>query len=209
GSESDALIQQIAFLDGVKFVGLHIYDGHLHQPSLEQRQADAGQIIVDVRKYAQRYPEVEIVGGGSPTFGIWAGQTDWQCSPGTTVFWDVGYANAFPELEFEIAAALVTRVVSKPGNGQICLDLGYKAISSEMPLERRVVLPKIDDAKFVSHSEEHLVVATEQTDDFHVGDALIAFPQHICPTVADHGFATVVRWGNATDEKWPVTARDR
>ena len=209
GSKCDALIQAVQQQPGVQFAGLHVYDGHLHEPSLDQRQSAAGDIIVAVRKFAQQYPDIEIVGGGSPTFGIWAGQTDWQCSPGTTVFWDVGYGAAYPDLEFQIAAALLTRVVSKPLKGQICLDLGYKAISSEMPLGERVTLPEIPDATLVGHSEEHLVVTTKMADDIRVGESFLAFPKHVCPTVADYPHANLVRWGNATGEVWPVTARDR
>ena len=209
GSKCDALIQSIEFNEGVTFAGLHVYDGHLHQPSLDERQSAAGDIIVAVRKYAQKYSDIEIIGGGSPTFGIWAGQTDWQCSPGTPVFWDVGYATNYPDLDFKIAAAMVTRVISKPGNDKLCFDLGYKSVSSEMSLERRVVFPQILDAELVGHSEEHLVVTTSQADEIAVGDAFLAFPTHICPTVADHAAAHVVRWGNATGETWPITARDR
>ena len=209
GSKCEALIRSIESHDAVQFAGLHVYDGHLHQPSLEERQAAAGDIIIAVRKYAQQYPDAEIVGGGSPTFGMWAGQTDWQCSPGTPVFWDVGYATAYSELEFKIAAAMLTRVISKPGKGQLCFDLGYKSVSSEMDLEHRVTFPEIPDAKLVAHSEEHLVVWTEMADQISVGQAFLAFPRHICPTVANHAFATVVRWGNATREALWVTARDR
>ena len=42
-----------------------------------------------------------------------------------------------------------------------------------------------------------------------VGDVLIGYPTHICPTVALHARATVVRGGAATGETWAVSARDR
>jgi D-serine deaminase-like pyridoxal phosphate-dependent protein len=42
-----------------------------------------------------------------------------------------------------------------------------------------------------------------------VGDVLIGYPTHICPTVALHARATVVRGGIATGETWAVSARDR
>ncbi|MGB7342950.1 MAG: D-TA family PLP-dependent enzyme [Pirellulaceae bacterium] len=219
GAGCDALIQKIDFLDGVKFAGLHVYDGHLHQTAWDERCIAAETIIADVREFLKQYPSAQVVGGGSPTFAVWAKQADckqadckqadWQCSPGTPVFWDVGYGRAYPDLEFEIAAALLTRVISKPGDNQICLDIGYKAISSEMPLPDRVVFPEIQDAVLVSHSEEHLVVSTSQADDIAVGKSFLAFPKHICPTVAMHSVAHLVRWGNATEETWPVTARDR
>ncbi|QDT13184.1 D-TA family PLP-dependent enzyme [Planctomycetes bacterium K23_9] len=207
GSQCEELIQKIDFLDAIQFAGLHVYDGHLHQPSLELRRRAACQIIDQVREFTKLYPNCDVVGGGSPTFSTWATETQWTCSPGTPVFWDVGYGSAYPDLDFDIAAAILTRVISKPGNDLLCFDVGYKAVSSEMPLERRVVFPEIADATLVSHSEEHLVIQTKHTAS--VGDAFLAFPQHICPTVADHAAAHIVRWGNVTDEIWPVTARDR
>jgi D-serine deaminase-like pyridoxal phosphate-dependent protein len=210
GPQVDQLRELIESCRGVRFGGLHLYDGHLHQSSADARSQSVKDILRSLRRYLDQHPVPAIVGGGSPTFVIWARQTDWQCSPGTTVFWDVGYAETFPELPFVIAAAMVCRVISKPGPpDHLCLDLGYKAISAEMPLERRVTFPALPDAKAVSQSEEHLVVSTASAGEFKVGDAIIALPGHICPTVALHRFATLVRNGKATTECWPVTARDR
>ena len=209
GAQFDALIQCIAETDQVHFAGLHVYDGHLHQPSLAERESSAGEIIDAVRSVTKQHPGIQVVGGGSPTFAIWARQADWQCSPGTPVLWDVGYASDYPDLDFQIAAALVTRVISKPSEDTICLDLGHKAVSSEMDLANRVVLPEIPDAKLIGHSEEHLVVFTSKASEIAVGDAFLAFPQHICPSVADHALAHIVQWSNATGEAWKVTARDR
>lgn len=209
GPEFDRLRERIESLPKLQYAGLHVYDGHLHAPSLDERKSDAGQIIARVQEYDRARPSPTIIGGGSPTFGVWAAETEWECSPGTTVFWDVGYGSNYPDLEFTMAIALLTRVISKPGDGQICLDLGYKSVASEMPLDRRVMLPEINDATFVGQSEEHLVVATSQADKITHGQHFLAFPRHICPTVALHASATVVRDGTVTGESWPVTARDR
>ena len=47
-------------------------------------------------------------------------------------------------MEFLHAAVLLTRVVSKPAKDLICLDLGHKAVGSEMP-QPRIKLLGIDD----------------------------------------------------------------
>jgi len=52
------------------------------------------------------------------------------------VFWDFGYDDKFPDLPFEIATLLLTRVVSKPGANRLCLDLGHKAVAAENPPPR-------------------------------------------------------------------------
>lgn len=209
GTKMDQLRDFIETQQGVQFAGLHVYDGHIHEPSLEIRQSIATAIITKIRDYDQANPSATIIGGGSPTFGIWADNTPWECSPGTPVFWDVGYGTAHPELPFSVAIALLTRVISKPDGNRLCLDLGYKAVASEMPLERRVFFPALTGVKFVGHSEEHLVIETPQAADVAIGDVFLGYPQHICPTVALHGFASIVRSGEATGQTWPVTARDR
>ncbi len=213
GQTCNKLIGQMESSDAVRFAGLHVYDGHLHQPSIDQRRSEVGKIKHGVCEFIRGliHPQAncDVVVGGSPTFAIWAEETNWALSPGTPIFWDVGYANAYAELDFKIAAALLTRVISKPAADLLCFDLGHKAISSEMPLQQRVTFPELGDAELVSHSEEHLVVRTSQATKQHVGDAFLAFPQHICPTVADHSAAHVVRCGRATGESWPVTARER
>ena len=79
--------------------------------------------------------------------------------------------SVFPDLHFLNAAALLTRVVSKPGPDLLCLDLGHKAVASEMP-QPRVVFPALPDAEFVTHNEEHLVLRTSHSAEFPIGTAL-------------------------------------
>ena len=193
----------------LEFAGLHVYDGHLHQPSLDERQQAVTHIHQEIADYVGEEGAPEIVAGGSPTFALWAQQAGIHCSPGTTVFWDIGYSEKFPDLQFEIAAALLTRVISKPGDKRICLDLGYKAIASEMPFERRLKIPNIEDARLVSHSEEHLVVEAATAASLAIGQPLLAFPRHICPTVALHNSVNLIRDSAITGQQWSVTARNR
>jgi D-serine deaminase-like pyridoxal phosphate-dependent protein len=129
------------------------------------------------------------------------------CSPGTTVFWDAGYGTTLPDLPFVPAIVLLTRVISRPSPGRLCLDLGHKAVASENP-HPRVVLFGLEDATAVGHSEEHLVLETPRAADFPVGTPIYGVPWHVCPTVALHDEAVVVRRGRAA-ERWPVVARAR
>jgi D-serine deaminase-like pyridoxal phosphate-dependent protein len=61
----------------------------------------------------------------------------------------------------------------------------------------------------VKHSEEHLVVESPEAASFALGTPLLAYPKHVCPTVALHAYATIVRNQQVTRETWRVTARDR
>jgi D-threonine aldolase len=101
----------------------------------------------------------------------------------------------------------LSRVVSKPTPDRLCLDLGHKAVASEMP-HPRVVFLNLPDARPVVHSEEHLVLETPQASRFKVGHCVYGIPWHVCPTVALHSKALVVRNGMAGGG-WEITARQR
>ena len=81
-------------------------------------------------------PVPSVVAGGTPTFPIHARRPDVECSPGTSVFWDWSYSTILPDLDFLPAVLLLTRIVSKPGENRLCLDLGHKAVASENPPPR-------------------------------------------------------------------------
>lgn len=219
GDETFVLCQQIVELPGVEFAGLHIYDGHVHDLERTERQAHHASAWQSVEPFFDRLKEAGIeipliVGGGSPTFPFHAktsGQSaiPYQCSPGTTLFWDAGYGSRHTDLEFKVAAVLLARVFSKPGDNSLCIDLGHKAVAAERPIDTRVQFPEIPDAKPIQQSEEHLVVEVENPDQFSVGDVVYGIPFHICPTVALHQEAVIVRDGRATGERWEVKARNR
>lgn len=192
--------------------GLHAYDGHLHEPDLAKRteqceEAFAPLVVLRNELLGQGFAVPALVAGGSPTFAIHAKHADRELSPGTTVLWDFGYGDKFPDLPFEPAAVLLTRVVSKLAGNRLCLDLGHKAVASENP-HPRVRLLEIPDATFVMHSEEHLVLETPRADEFAIGQCLHGIPRHICPTVALHSEAWVIQ-GGAAVTSWPITARGR
>jgi D-serine deaminase-like pyridoxal phosphate-dependent protein len=110
-------------------------------------------------------------------------------------------------MHFLPAAVLLTRVVSLPAPDSICLDLGYKSVSSEIA-HPRVVFPELPDAKAVTHNEEHLVLQLGQAHGFEPGHAFFGIPWHVCPSVALHNEAAIIRDG-AFEEIIPITARGR
>jgi D-serine deaminase-like pyridoxal phosphate-dependent protein len=72
----------------------------------------------------------------------------------------------------------------------------------------RVKFLNLVDARTLLHSEEHLVVETDQSEKFQVGDCLYGMPWHICPTVALHSEAAIVERGRIVGA-WKVVARER
>lgn len=213
GPKALELYRQIDKLPGVTPGGFHVYDGQFRDRELDKRIRhcdEAYETVEDFRRKieSENLPVPAIVAGGTPTFPVHARrEAPVQCSPGTCIFWDASYGSKFPDLDFLHAAVLLTRVVSKPSANRLCLDLGYKAVSPDNP-NPRVVLLDIPDAQTVVHNEEHLAIDTDLAEQYEVGDPLYGIPFHVCPTVALHQYAVIVRDGKACD-RWEVTARNR
>jgi D-serine deaminase-like pyridoxal phosphate-dependent protein len=189
--------------------GFHAYDGHIRDKDLKQRKISVEHSFSAAERLIRRQNEsVTFITGGSITFPIHASYQGRELSPGTTLLWDRGYGESFPDLDFNIAATLLTRVISKPGTDLICLDLGYKAVASEMKKHPPVWFPQLPNAKIAGHSEEHLVLQTSEADKLKPGDVLYGFPWHICPTVAMHEMAGIVN-NHAVTEFWEIVARKR
>jgi D-threonine aldolase len=215
GEEGFALYREIANLPGIVPAGFHVYDGHQHQVSREERTRavlDEFDKVVEFRDrlVSAGMPVPRLVCGGTGSFPVYAGLTDptIELSPGTCVFWDASYRQNFPDLNFTPAAVLLTRVVSRPTEDRLTLDLGYKAVASDPPAGCRAFFPALPDAEQVLQNEEHLVLRSPDASRYAPGDELIAIPWHVCPTSALHKSAYVVEQGRVIDE-WDVASRDR
>lgn len=212
GDAAAALAHSLKGQPRLTFRGLHAYDGHIHDAELEVRRKRCEEAYAPILAFRQRLeteglPVAELVAGGSPTFGIHAPLPDRTLSPGTTVLWDFGYGDKHPDLPFLPAAVLLARVISKPGENRITLDLGHKSVAPENP-HPRVCFEELPDAEVLMQSEEHLVLQTDRAKEFQIGQALHGIPRHVCPTVSMHGEAVVVEGGMAS-QRWPITARNR
>ncbi|MES2458414.1 MAG: D-TA family PLP-dependent enzyme [Bacteroidota bacterium] len=204
---------RLSRVPGIDLKGLHIYDGHIHGTDLSSRFAAVekvfSQVLADVATITWAgLPRPVIVAGGSNTFAFYAQQEEVICSPGTFVFWDQNYSLKLPELKFLPAAVLVTTVISKPAAGLLCLDLGYKSVSSENPIDKRVFFPWNPDLSTVSHSEEHLTVRSSIADQYEVGTLVYGLPHHVCPAVALYDELLEVK-DNLITGQWEVAARGR
>lgn len=202
-----ALYREIRELPALHVRGLHVYDGHLRASDLAERTRQCNEAFAPVAELAAAMGNPEIVAGGTPTFPIHVLRKDVICSPGTCILWDEGYGTSLPEQHFTPAAVLFTRVISKPMDGHITLDLGHKAVSAENPITKRVFFHDLDTYEVISQSEEHLVVKTPDADKLQVGDVLYGIPWHVCPTVALYNEAQIIT-GDVHTGTWPI-ARGR
>ena len=211
-TEAFVLYRLIYKLENLEVQGLHCYDGHVHNDDLNERKAACYKafeplngLVTAITNSGMDKPDV--IAGGTPTFQILAEATVYYLSPGTSVLWDYGYDSFHNDLGFLCSAVLLTEIVSKPDANKLCLNLGHKAVSSEMQ-QPRVYFPELGEVEMIIHSEEHMVIKTDQADMWQVGDCLYGIPTHICPTMALHENANIVN-NSVVTEEWNVIARKR
>jgi D-serine deaminase-like pyridoxal phosphate-dependent protein len=212
GETAVKLYKMITDLPGISAGGLHVYDGHIHEKELSLRRKICDEAYKSVTSLTTEIEgsgghPVRVVAGGTPTFPIHAVRDGVETSPGTTLLWDYGYSTSFSDMEFLHSAVLFTRIISKPAEDLICIDLGHKAVASEMQ-QPRIFLPELESYHIVSHNEEHMVIRTNETKGLKTGNVLYGIPYHICPTVDRYDKVSVVRNGRVS-EQWKVEARTR
>jgi len=200
-------------LPHIKLIGLHCYDGHIHEASLDERKKRCDAYFPEIDQLIDQLNDhyadsFSIVAGGSPTFPIHVKKSNVTCSPGTFIFWDKGYGDLLAEQKFLPAALVITRVIAIIDDYKLCFDLGHKAIAAENELSKRVFFINAPQAKAIAHSEEHLVVAFPSKHTHAIGDIFYGIPYHICPTVAlyDEAYAVIDKH---QQNNWHITARKR
>lgn len=213
GLEALQLYMDCEALPGIKLMGLHAYDGHIHDADLAVRTKKCNEAFnlvkklqVDIRQ--KGYPEPIIVAGGSPTFPVHAKRGVVECSPGTFVYWDRGYSLNCAEQQFLPAALIVSRVISLPDETKLCLDVGHKSVSAENELAKRIFFLNSPGLHMKGQNEEHLVVDAGKGHGYKVGDVLYGLPFHVCPTIALYERAITIV-DNEISGEWKNIARDR
>ena len=204
-----------AAIEGIEMRGLHCYDGHRHESDIEVRNrevAAADEKIAGIKGRLQGagYDCSILIMGGTPSFPCHQKLNKEYLSPGTCIIQDAGYEAAYRDLDFVPGAAVLTRVVSVPGNNTFTLDMGTKAVATD-PNPERAVLAGMEYAKTVLQNEEHWVVEVpaEHVGDIpEVGTVMFAVPMHVCPTSALYPEVPVVS-GGKLEGWWQVTARNR
>jgi D-serine deaminase-like pyridoxal phosphate-dependent protein len=206
---------------GIRFRGLHYYDGHLRDANLETRtrRAHAGydRLLEIVTLLESKGIEVgEVIAGGTPVLpcvltypGFTGARFIQRVSPGTVVYCDNDTLGVLPSsMGYRRAALVLARVVSTSVPGRFACDAGHKAVSVDAGVPNCVVLGW--DGVLPSHpSEEHLPVAvTPGAAAPALGEILYLAPKHICPTVNNFSRALIVQDGEIAGVE-TVSARGR
>lgn len=208
-----ALYEAVTTLKGIEIVGLHAYDGHIRDVDFAERTGKSDEAFASVialrdnieSKFNRR---LTIVAGGTPTYSVHSKRQEVECSPGTFIYWDKGYEGILKEQTYQHAALVVSRIISKPTDDTICIDLGHKSIASENPLDKRVFFLNASDITPTGHSEEHMVFKIAPGAAYEVGDVLYGVPFHVCPTVALHDRPAIVV-DHEIKEYWVTLSRNR
>lgn len=194
------------------FKGFHFYDGHIRDQDFKLRKVKSDTAYGQLQSWINTLNlkmKYSIICGGSPTFPCHSSRMEVECSPGTFVYWDKGYATVENEVGFIPAAVIIARVISKPGDDLVCLDLGHKSVAAENDILHRVsFLDESIHLMAISQSEEHLVLKADDPTRYQIGDLMYMLPYHICPTIALHDRVNTVKDHHVTGH-WFTTARDR
>ena len=215
GAEAIELIEMAMTSPGITLDGLHWYDGHNRSPENAER---IGVAVADWRKLQSfkdqlllsGIPINRVVAAGIGSFPVLAetASMNLQLSPGTPTYFDADMQERFPDMNFQPAALILTRVISSNRPGHLTLDIGHKSCAADMPAGNRLRFPCIPDAQEVLQSEEHCVIKTSLADQFSIGSATVAIPRHACPVSAVHRFGDVIAQGKIVD-RWEMVGRDR
>jgi len=212
-------IRSSADLRSLRFAGLHAYDGHNRGTTPEARKAAAGEAMERVALAARSLERLDlrvplVIAGGSTGF---LPDLEWllrsgipdrvEGSPGTWIYWDSNYDRLMPGL-FRPAALVFARVMDRPGQDRVVLDLGHKrwAIDSG-PLESF----SLEGLEVLGTSEEHTVLrASGAAGKLRIGDWLLLVPRHVCPTVnLWEDFSMIGPRGEVEIASSPVDGRNR
>jgi D-serine deaminase-like pyridoxal phosphate-dependent protein len=193
---------------GVRYAGLHCYDGHVHNRDIAQR---TDVVSDEMRRVHEAMAGIDIpllIGGGSPSFPCHAKKAGEYLSPGTVFVWDWGYLKNYPDLPFEPGAAILGRVVSLPADDLFTIDVGNKAVASDPAGQKGAIVGMEDAAEPVLQSEEHWAWRVKKGDRPAIGTVVYVIPTHICPTSALYESVLVAKNGRC-DRAWKVAARNR
>jgi D-serine deaminase-like pyridoxal phosphate-dependent protein len=208
GEPALALARRIHASQGLRFLGLQGYQGHLQMladPAERQAKCREGLgALVATRRLIEQagLPVTVLTGGGTGTWddvGSFEGMTEVQ--PGSFVLMDAAYHRARPE--FSCALSILATVISRRPEWYV-LDAGSKAISQDFGSP--VVKDRPQD-RVVKLAEEHTKVASSD-GEVRIGDRVEVLPAHCCATMNLHRQCVAVRNGRI-EAMWPIEASGR
>jgi D-serine deaminase-like pyridoxal phosphate-dependent protein len=214
GAPAVALAQRIADSAGLRFRGLHAYQGaaqHLRTP------AERAAAIAAAVQLAGSTREAIVAAGIACTTVTGAGTGTWQLErdsrvytelqPGSYIFMDADYgrnALAPDDHAFEQSLYVAATVMSTPAPERAIVDAGLKALAFDSGLP---LVHAVHGLEYVGASDEHGVLRVDtRVAPPVVGERVWLLPGHCDPTVNLYDWIVGVR-GDHVECVWPVAAR--
>jgi D-serine deaminase-like pyridoxal phosphate-dependent protein len=214
GDEAVRLYAAAARTQGIRPLGVHVFDGHTgFIPEIERRQALVDESfghMVDLWDRARRLG-LEIfdnIVGNSWSFHLYPRDSKLRLSPGTWIYWDHRNA-AMAELPFKPAALVLGQVVDcNAAQDTVTVDIGAKAVSDDVGVAQRFKVVGHEAVELIAQSEEHGVLRLNGAS-LAVGDFVLAVPGHACTTTVKYPHALMVDGSGEITGRIAHDARDR
>ncbi|CAA9546488.1 MAG: low-specificity D-threonine aldolase [uncultured Thermomicrobiales bacterium] len=212
GAPTVALAAEIARAPGLRFAGVHVYEGHLVQVPDRAERTRATEAMLDLGLETaglirRAGIDVETVTcGGTGTYdisGVYPGVTEHQA--GSYVYMDPGYQRKAPA--FGLAFSLLSTVLSTPSPDRVVVDSGLQVLSTGGGEAAAKGHPEL---ALKGLSEEHgtFIRTDGGATGLRAGDLVEIHPGHCCAAANLHDTVYAVRAG-AVEAVWAVTARGR
>ncbi len=217
------LARSIARLRGVRLQGIFTFRGLMHDGKTDTDREKCGlqegrimaELAAAMRAAGLPVPDVSV--GSTPTAEFCArvpGVT--EVRPGTYIFNDMMQLNTGACGREDLAARVLTTVVSTSKPDMLVIDGGCKSFSTDVPpgvfpyfLQGHGTVEGHEDMLFERLSEEHgMLLRRGDPHEFSPGEKLAVIPNHVCPTVNLYDSVYLVRQGRVIDTV-PVAARGK
>ncbi|MGH2390512.1 MAG: DSD1 family PLP-dependent enzyme [Chloroflexota bacterium] len=210
GEPTLALALAIDRAPGLRFGGLHAYEGHVVQHADVAVRKAGTEEMLDItletrdRIIAAGLPVPAVTCGGTGTYaisGAYPGVTEHQA--GSYVYMDPGYQTKLPE--FGLAFSVLCTVVSRPTGEMVITDGGLQVLAND---SGKPAVKEYPELEYVYLSEEHGSFVCRDGNAPAVADVLEVYPGHCCSAANLHDLVYGVRKG-AVETIWRVTARGK
>ena len=180
GEPAIALARKVSESKGLIFMGFMGYEGSMHGWDSRKREEACSKslkLLIETKQAAEQVGiEVRVVSAGATsthrTTGMYPGVTEVQA--GSYLTMDADYFSFFPE--FEVAATVMTTVISRPTRYEITTDAGLKKLSQDNGLPQ---IKGADGIEMVALNEEHgRLRLTDPGTQVRVGDRIEIIPSH-------------------------------
>ncbi|PQJ62260.1 DSD1 family PLP-dependent enzyme [Photobacterium angustum] len=219
GDDLISLIETINCSDGVSYVGLQAYSGHLqHIKGYQERNTQARTVVEDLFNYINNVltpkglaPEI-VSGGGTGTYEAYQGLGFSEIQAGSYLFMDTTYQDIgdendqYQNNQFDVTLKVLSTVISHPTPQRAIIDAGMKCLSIDLGM------PKVESDDMLSYKsggDEHGIIhLINNHAPLQIGQQLILLPSHCDTTLNNFNTLYAVR-GSEVIDQFPIIGRGR